>query len=71
MTAGHARYGKEEWVRRSDARREAASEELLCQLLDAAFSVLHHDTADGSIAGDYERTTLRKKFARILKIRVG
>ena len=64
-----SRYAKAEYRRRSDARIAAAGDELLTKLLDAAFAVLHHDTAEGYEAGDYERATLRKKFARILKIK--
>jgi hypothetical protein len=63
------RVGKARFRARSDARNAALKAELLTQLLNAAFDVLHHDTAEGGAGGAYERATLRKKFARILKIK--
>lgn len=65
-----ARHAKAMLRSRSDLRNAALNDELLTNLLDAAFSVLHHDTAEGAVGGDYERSTLRKKFAHILKIKV-
>jgi hypothetical protein len=58
-----SRHAKATFRARSDARNEAQNDELLNKLLDAAFSVLHRDAAEGYAA------TLRKKFARILKIK--
>lgn len=69
MTAAHARYGQEMYLARSNARIAAANEELLAKLIDAALAVLHHDRTDGSDVDSYERATLRKKFAKILKIK--
>lgn len=69
MTAAHARYGAEMYLARSDARIAAANEELLTKLIDAALDVLHHDRTEGSEVDHHERAALRKKFAKILKIK--
>lgn len=69
MSRSHAHYAAEMYRTKTDARNAALNDELLLQLTDAAFSVLQHDVVCGPPA-DYQREQLRKKFARVLKIKL-
>lgn len=63
------RHAPNEWKRRSDARIKAQVDELLTRLLDEAFSVLEHDTSPDEVSHAHSRRVLRKRFARVLKIK--
>lgn len=58
-----------EYRRRTDARNLALANELLKRLVDAAFDVLQHDADEELEPEKYEIGVLRRKFARILKIK--
>lgn len=62
--------GRQAYLATSDARIAKLNDDLLTKLIDAAISTLHHDTTEGSTVDLYERDILRKKFARILKIKL-
>jgi hypothetical protein len=43
-------------------------ESTITKLIDAAISVLHHDTSEGSEVDKYERDALRTRFKAILYV---